>query len=119
MAEKSSNKGAALLVGAAFAVTASITACNGPIRASDLKSGNSIPAAARPATNPNGWTIIRNSDGAQICREHREDGKLDDEGATAAVITYDPSTGAESGHQHWKHGKRAEPPLPFAPKAPF
>jgi hypothetical protein len=108
----------ALLLGAAFAVTAAVTACNSAIRAGDLKPAT-VASHAGLALNPDGWTIIRNNDGAQICREHRQAGKLDDEGSTAAVITYDPLTGAISGQQHWKHGKRAEPPLPFAPKAPF
>ncbi len=118
MAGEKATKGMALMLGAAFAVTSAITGCSSPINASDLKSDNSI-TAARSATNPNGWTIIKNSAGAPICREHRQNGKLDDEGPTAAVINYDPATGRVSGQQHWRHGKRAEPPLPFAPHAPF
>lgn len=109
-----------LLLGAAFAVTSAVTACTTGTRATELKPVN-VAASQSTRINPDGWTIIRNSEGAQICREHRQDGKLDDEGRTAAVITYDPITGAISGQQHWKHGKRSEPPLPFAPgpRTPF
>lgn len=110
----------AILVGVAFAATCAITSCSGTrYDANALRAENAAaPRLTKPA-NPNGWTVITNPAGETVCREHRRDGRLDDDGRTPAVIRYDPATGAVTGREHWRNGKRAEPPLPFAPQAAF
>ena len=94
----------------AFVATASVTACG--------RTGEPPPAGVNvnlKNVNADGWTIVTDRNGAAVCREHRRHGALDDDGKKPAVIHYDAATGKVTGEEHWRNGKRAEPPLPFAP----
>ena len=73
------------------------------------------PAVEIRTVNPEGWTIHTDRNGKTVCREHRSHGALSDEGRNPAVIHYDAATGKVTGEEHWRNGRRAEPPLPFAP----
>jgi hypothetical protein len=95
----------------AFVAATAVSGCAG---AHNLASAK--PAVEIKAVNPDGWTIRTNKSGETICREHRTRGLLDDDGKKPAVIHYDPATGKVTGEEHWSNGKRAEPPMPFAPR---
>jgi hypothetical protein len=111
MAPSSLTSGVTTVLLTAFVAAAAVSGCAGARSLAGAK-----PAVEIKVVNPEGWTIHTDKSGKTICREHRSHGVLNDDGKNPAVIRFDAATGKVTGEEHWRNGRRAEPPLPFAPR---